>query len=335
MNDRGSVELEPKFVPPGYRVQEHLGSGQTSHVYLVTHERLGKVALKLPRPELYYRPVLRRMFENEVQITLSLTNTDNGEPDQHVVRALEGFPTGPEAFLTIEHCPGGTLDEMLGAKQLDFTIASHLILDTAKGLEFSHSRKVLHRDVKPANVFLTETKRAKLGDYGTGLFMTERTEERVGTAFYMAPEIFEGKPPTIQSDVYSLGILAYEVLTGKRPFVGDSYDELMLQHLAGVPQTIQHLRPDATLELSNVVSQAMSRDQSKRFPSVRAFINAYTEVTGIRPMSEVGQPKIGRATRTRTEFTQSPMKPGVDKASEKSEKSKENAGLFGWLKRKK
>ena len=270
-----SVKEENQFVPPEYTIISKLGSGQTSHVYLTEHPRLGQVSLKLPRPELHLRPVLRRMFENEVQITLSINNTTERMRDEHVVRALEGYPTGPKAFLTLEYCPGGTLDQLLlKGKQLDFTLASQLILDVAKGLEYTHGRQVLHRDVKPANVFLTADSRAKLGDYGTGMFMTERTEDRVGTAYYMAPEIFEGKAPSVQSDVYSLGVLTYEVLTGVRPFTGDSYDALMLQHLTSVPTNIRSRRADVSAELSNVVAQAMSRDQGKRFKSVREFISA-------------------------------------------------------------
>ena len=332
----------PKFVPPEYNIIKKLGSGQTSHVYLTSHPRLGEVSLKLPRPELHMRPVLRRMFENEVQITLSINNTTERLRDEHVVRALEGYPTGEEAFLTLEYCPGGTLDERLNTELLDLEYASHLILDVAKGLEYTHNRQVLHRDVKPANVFLTSEKRAKLGDYGTGMFMTERTSERVGTAFYMAPEIFEGKPPSVQSDVYSLGVLAYEVLTGVRPFTGDSYDALMLQHLTSVPKNIRSRRSDISAKLGAVVAQAMSRDQNKRFKTVREFIGAYGDVTGIMPLAEARHTvKSGRATRA-TKSDNGPGRPAKGSAKVAPRKSgtanakPENTrgGLFGWLKKK-
>ena len=334
---QSSQPAEPNFVPADYSLIRKLGSGQTSHVYLTRHPRLGEVALKLPRAELHMRPILRRMFENEVQITLSINNTTERLRDEHVVRALEGYPTGERAFLSLEHCPGGTLDELLTSQTLELDYASHLILDVAKGLEYTHNRQVLHRDVKPANIFLAD-ERAKLGDYGTGMFMTERTSERVGTAFYMAPEIFEGKPPSVQSDVYSLGILAYEVLTGSRPFTGDSYDELMLQHLTSVPKNIRSRRPEVSSNLSNVVARAMSRDQLRRYRSVREFIQAYGEVTGIIPRSEAKHKvKAGRATRkTGVKEPSRPSKTSGKSAPRKtkSDAKEDKGGLFGWFKKK-
>ncbi len=313
---------KPTFVPPGYNIIRKLGSGQTSHVYLASHIRLGQLALKLPRDELYHRPILRRMFENEVQITLSI------KEDEHIVQAYEGFPTGKNAFLAIQYCPGGTLDQLLLERgKMPVDQAVQLILDVAMGVAHTHSKQVLHRDVKPANVFLTDTKRAKLGDFGTGVFITEQSlDERVGTAFYMAPELFEGKPPSIQSDMYSLGILTYEVLAGTRPFSGESYDQLMMQHLTGFPDPLRKYRPELAPEINQVVAQAMSRDATRRFQTVTAFIAAFSKATGIRPTAYASQEQtqVGRSVRgtgkeTRIESPKTPEKSG---------------GLFGWFKKK-
>lgn len=311
-------DVTPLFVPDYYKIIKQLGSGQTSFVYLAQHSIFGEVALKLPRPELQLRPVLWRMFENEVQITLSLNGGHWRCPN--VIQALEGFPTGDKAFLTLEHCPGGTLDMLLGqGSQLEFQTAVRLILEVARGLEFAHKNQVLHRDVKPANVMLTKDLQAKLADFGTGLFMTERTADRVGTAFYMAPEIFEGRPPSIQSDVYSLGVLSYEVLASERPFKGHSYDELMLQHLTSVPVNLKYKRKDISVELSHVIAQAMSRDQSKRFESVSAFIAAFEEVT-----SNKTEVTTGRKARD-----------SAVSQSKAEGASKTKGGLFGWFKKSK
>jgi eukaryotic-like serine/threonine-protein kinase len=318
---------KPTFVPPGYNIIRKLGSGQTSHVYLASHIRLGQLALKLPRDELYHRPILRRMFENEVQITLSI------KEDEHIVQAYEGFPTGKNAFLAIQYCPGGTLDQLLLEQgKLPLEQAVQLILDVAMGVAHTHSKQVLHRDVKPANVFLTENKRAKLGDFGTGVFITEQSlDERVGTAFYMAPELFEGKAPSIQSDTYSLGVLTYEVLAGARPFNGESYDQLMMQHLTGFPDPLRKYRPDVTSEISQVVAQAMSRDATRRYQSVTAFISAFSKATGMRPTAYASQDQIqiGRSPKTTKldSTTTTAIKPPA--------KEQPKGGLFGWFKKKK
>ena len=319
-----SVE-PPAFVPPGYTVLRKLGSGQTSHVYLARQRSRGEVALKLPRQDLQSQPVLRRMFENEVQITQALKNP-------HVVQALEGYPTGPQAFLALEYCSGGTLDQLLLEQgRLGLERAAQLILDVAQGLWHSHQRQVLHRDVKPANVFLTGDGRAKLGDFGTGIFLTDnkRLEERVGTAFYMAPELFEGKPSNISSDIYSLGVLAYEVLAGERPFQGESYEELMLQHLTSLPRNLRNLRKDVPGALNHIVVKAMSRDASKRYDNVGEFVQAFAKASGSDPLEpRQTASETGRGSRNPTL-----ERPVTKTASREPEAHKR--GLFGWLRGRK
>ncbi|MFO7543943.1 MAG: serine/threonine-protein kinase [Trueperaceae bacterium] len=269
----------PVFVPKGYDIVQKLGSGQTSHVYLARHPVFGQVALKLPRPELSLRPVLKRMFENEASITVKLSSP-------YVVSAYDGYPTGEGAFLALEYCSGGTLDQhLLERGQLPLERACALIIDVAEGLTHTHERSVLHRDVKPANVFLTAEGRAKLGDFGTGMFQSEMNDERVGTAFYMAPEVFEGRHAGVRSDIYSLGILAYEVISGQRPFVADSYDALMVAHHTAVPKDLRLLRPEIGMGVVRVVSKAMMRDPQRRFESARAFVTAFRHATGIAPKS--------------------------------------------------
>jgi serine/threonine-protein kinase len=299
--------------PRGYEVLHRLGSGQTAHVYLAEHRRFGRVALKLPRPELDQRPVLRRLFENEVMITLRLDHP-------RVVRALEGHPTGRDAFLALEVCSGGTLDQrLLERGRLPLAEAVRLVEDVAEGLAYTHDSKVLHRDVKPANVFLDADGRAKLGDFGTGVFVAEAAEDRVGTAFYMAPEIFEGGTPTARSDIYSLGVLAYEVLTGQRPFAGDSVDALMHAHLGGLVRDPRSLRPTLTPELVAAVRRAMARLAERRYERVAEFLEAVRAATpDVRPAVPPEEPprRVGRTGRTRRPPTAE--EPPADKGAEPS-----------------
>lgn len=342
---RGSNALSegrqaPSFVPPGYEVLNRLGSGQTAHVYSARHAVFGDVALKLPRPELAHRPVLRRMFENEVAITTKLSSPQ-------VVTAYEGFPTGPGAFLSLEYCRGGTLDQLLLEKGLmPLDRCYRFILDVAAGLAHSHERQVLHRDVKPANVFLTEQGTAKLGDFGTGMFMSDDSSDRVGTAFYMAPEVFEGNQAGVRSDIYSLGVLAYEVIGGERPFTGNSYDALMVAHRTGVPKDLRALRHGLAPEVVRIVALAMMRDPAKRFGSAVEFGQALAAATST-PM-----PRPDSASRSATPVAEKARVTGRGSravgrgspeeesggrhesgkgAGERSEQPKR--GFFGWFKR--
>ena len=329
----------PTFVPDGYEVRQRLGAGQTSIVWLAQHGATKRqVALKLPRDDVRTNAVLRRMFENEVQITLKLDHPN-------VVRAFDGHPTGDRAFLALEYCPGGTLDQLLleqGRQPMERAL--QLVGDVTLGLEHTHLKQVLHRDVKPANVFLNEASRAKLGDFGTGTFAADATDERVGTAFYMAPEIFQGSSPTVQSDVYSLGVLAYEVLSGERPFVGDSYDALMVAHLTSLPRDLRHVREDLPRGLSAVITRAMSRDASRRFQSVAAFGEAFRAGIGtnggVKATSDVEATRgtlPGRAGRGAA-APPTPPKPAPsarDEASEDRPEAARKGGLFGWFRRRK
>jgi len=318
---------QPAYVPGGYQILHKLGSGQTSHVYLAEHSEFGRVALKLPREELHERPVLRRMFENEVQITVKLSHPN-------IVAAFDGFPTGKRAFLALELCGGGTLDQLLLEKgRLGLERAYDLVEGVASGLVHTHERRVLHRDVKPANVFLTDTGVAKLGDFGTGIFQAEDSKDRVGTAFYMAPEVFEGGPVTVRGDIYSLGVLAYEVLSGERPFIGDTYDSLMLAHLSGIPRDLAVLRPDLPRGVVRVVTRAIARDAEKRFATVAEFGNAFRAATG-RPAAapEVTEapaegPRTGRSSRL-------PKAPEAEPERSDEREDGERGGLLNWLRRR-
>src|SRR5690606_1441856 len=142
---------------------------------------------------------------------------------------------------------------------------------------------------------------AKLGDFGTGVFMGEDSEARVGTAFYMAPEVFEGRSAGVLSDVYSLGILAYEAIAGERPFVGTSYDALMVAHHTEVPRDIRRLRPDISNQMVRVVAKAMARDPQKRFASAGEFAQAVRAAAEMdsphQPQPATAAPTTGRSSR--------------------------------------
>lgn len=303
-------------VPPGYNVIQRLGAGRTALVWLAQEEATGlRVALKIPRPELATDAVLRRMFENEVQITLKLDHPN-------VVRAYSGRTTGDEAFLALEYCAGGTLDQLLlerGRLPLDKAIG--LVLDVATGLAHTHDAKVLHRDVKPANVFVDGEGRAKLGDFGTGTFKGDDAEERVGTAFYMAPEVFEGRPTSLRSDVYSLGVLAYEVLTGERPFVGASYEALMVAHLHSLPRELRQVRSEIPPKVAQVVSRALSRDPARRYADAAAFVAAYREAMGLTSVETPASspPTLGRGGVRRFTPTETPAAEGGGRPAGRTE----------------
>lgn len=283
---------EPDFIPKGYEIKDYLGSGQTADVYLAKHHQFGEVALKLITPSIKGIYAHTRMFTNEVYLTTRLQH-------QYIISAYDGDPTENNAFLALEHCAGGTLDEYLTKHgQFDLQQTYKIILQIALGLSFSHTRGVLHRDVKPANILLKANGDARLADFGTGVYIDKiPKDEKVGTVYYMAPEIFRGEIASVQSDVYSLGVLAYELLTGKRPFQGKTYNELMQAHLSYVPANPKHLRKDLDKSVAFAIMKAISGSSDRRYETVAQFKDAIEKVVEVA--SKKAAPMVvGRKSRS-------------------------------------
>ncbi len=284
---------EPDFVPKGYVIKSYLGSGQTADVYLARHQQYGEVALKLIRTSIKGIYAHTHMFTNEVYLTTRLKHP-------YVIAAYDGDPTENNAYLALEHCAGGTLDAYLTKHgQFDLQQTYKLILQIALGLSFSHTRGILHRDVKPANVLLKANGDARLADFGTGVYIDKvPKDEKVGTVYYMAPEIFKGGKASIQSDVYSLGILAYELLTAKRPFQGKTYNQLMQAHLSKVPANPKHLRKDLDKSVAFAIMKAISGSPEKRFKTVAEFREALEKVIKVDISEKAAPMVVGRKSRS-------------------------------------
>ncbi|MFN4070935.1 MAG: serine/threonine-protein kinase, partial [Thermus caldifontis] len=206
-----------------FRLRMLLGLGQTAQVYLAEAPGGERVALKLPRKEVRQDPKLAERFAREVHLSLSLKHP-------HLVRGLYGVPFGEEAFLALEYLEKGTLEELLLQKPLPREEAAKALLQVGEALLFLHQKGLVHQDVKPSNVFVGEGV-YKLGDLGTVRPQEEASPEYAGSPHYLAPELFLGAKPSPKSDAYSFGVMAYELLVGKRPFRGETLEELRNAHL--------------------------------------------------------------------------------------------------------
>lgn len=314
----------PPFIPPGYSIERFLGSGKAANVYLAAHATFGRVALKLPHEATLKDALLTRFFANEVQMSEKLKHP-------RVINVIDSKAGGLQPFMAIEYCNNGSLQERLNAA-MDLDTAFRFVLDVALGLNHAHTQMMLHRDVKPANVFL-QGERAKLGDFGTASYFEAKTQEatnkdRVGTAFYMAPELFQGEVATVRSDIYSLGILAYEVVAGARPFQGENEGELMLAHTTALPMNLRQHRPEISSSVSRVIATAMARNAEKRFENSAEFIEAFCATTRLpQPSLDLPAAPIGSSLGRSSRPTPLP--------SAQTPKAAEKKGGFGWFKRKK
>ncbi len=254
-----------------FKLELLLGLGKTAQVYLARAPDGTEVALKLPRKEVREDERLAQMFAQEVRLSLGLRHP-------HLVRGLAGKPFGDGSFVALEYLPDGTLEARLAQGKLPPPFALAYLSQLVEALLYLHGRGIVHQDVKAANVFLADEV-AKLGDFGVARTQDNLNPlERAGSPFYMAPELFKGHAATPASDAYSLGILAYELLTGKRPYYADSYDGLMAKHLTQAPPRLPDL--DLHPKLVQRLQGLLAKDPAKRthLESLRRSLSGFYTV---------------------------------------------------------
>jgi serine/threonine protein kinase len=243
-----------------FRLLMLLGLGQTAQVYLAEAPGLGQVALKLPKKEVRKDPRLAERFTREVSFSLSLKHP-------YLVRGLAGVPFGEEAFLALEYFPQGTLEARLLEGRLPLEEAVKALTQVGEALLYLHGKGLLHQDVKPSNVFVGKGI-YKLGDLGTLRPIGDRTQEFAGSPHYLAPELFLGNLPSEKSEAYAYGVMAYELLTGKRPFKGESLEELRDAHLF-LPPPPTSLPP----RLDKALRRLLAKDPKERL-GIGEFLEA-------------------------------------------------------------
>ncbi|MBV6433876.1 MAG: Serine/threonine-protein kinase PknD [Bryobacteraceae bacterium] len=259
-----------------YHILEQLGEGGMATVYKAYDTRLETdVAVKVIRTENLAPSVLERAlkrFEREAKALARLTHpnivkvTDYGEH--------EGKP-----YLVMVYLPGGTLKQRLG-KPIPWQEAARLLLPIAEALDFAHSQNMIHRDVKPSNILLTERGQPMLTDFGIAKILDlEETQDLtgtgvgVGTPEYMAPEQWTGKASAL-SDQYSLGVVLYEMLTGRKPYTADTPAAILLkQATEPLPRPGQFAR-DLPEKVEKILLKALAKNPEDRYPSMGGFAAA-------------------------------------------------------------
>ncbi|HEX9944097.1 MAG TPA: protein kinase [Thermoanaerobaculia bacterium] len=256
-----------------YRVLDRVGCGGMGVVYRVLDERLGLcVALKVLRPELADDSRLIERFRRELLLARQVSH-------RNVVRIHDIGHDGNLLFLTMDFVGGRSLQSVLREEgRLEPGRAASIVRQLALALEAAHEAGIVHRDLKPANVLIEDSGRACIGDFGVarslGASGFTRAGVVVGTVAYLSPEQASGDPADGRSDLYALGILLFEMLTGKLPFPGDSVSEALAQRHTGVTRDVQTLRPGVPPHLAAILRRLLARDPSHRFQSARELIDA-------------------------------------------------------------
>ena len=287
-----STEAASRLVAGRYRLGPVIGRGAMGVVHRAHDERLGRdVAIKFLRSDLAAHESVRERFEREAMAAARLLHPN-------VVAVFDSGEEDGEPHIVMECLPGRTLADELRDGPQPVERTREMALEVLSALSAAHELGIVHRDIKPANLLITEHGSFKVGDFGIaksvdGLDQTE-TGEIVGTAAYLAPERIEGQAATSRSDLYSLGVVMYEALTGAKPFVGDTPAAIAYAVHDADPVPALDLRPDADPELVAAVERAMARNPDERFDSANAMAEAL-ERDAVRDVSPApsGTPRGG------------------------------------------
>ena len=283
-----------------YTVLKRLGAGASGTVYLADDPGMFRqVALKMFPLQLDEDdPTLLGRIQREVQIIARLEHV-------HILPVYDWGNTDGYAYLSMR-LADGSLADTLKTGRLSLEEVAHILEQVAAALDYAHNQQVIHRDLKPANVLMDSQQNCLLADFGIAHLTDGSTsftpEGRVvGTPLYMSPEQISGKTISAQSDIYSLGVIAFELVCGQPPFQGATV-EVLAQHMNASPPVPRNLRPDLPQAVSETILKALEKEPSARFHSGKGFTDAFRSSIGNVPAPASVSASSGTETLETTTF---------------------------------
>jgi serine/threonine protein kinase len=307
-----STEMALKIgdITGDYEIVDVLGSGGMGKVYKVRNVLSDRLdAMKVLLPDLSNNTELGDRFLREIKVQASLNHPN-------IASLYTALRVDNQLLMVMELVEGLTLEQKIHREPIPYEDAVEYLLQVLAALDYAHRRGVVHRDIKPANIILTPDGNIKLMDFGIARVASDRRLTKTGVAlgslFYMSPEQIKGESPDVRSDIYSLGVTFYEILTGKRPIDGDSDYSIMTGHLQTVPPNPAELNPLVPSALAQVILKALAKNPGDRFQTAEDFLAATVEAkqasgafhqpTATPKTKQTGtKPKIERSTATMIE----------------------------------
>ena len=277
-----------------YRINARIGHGGMAEVYEATdiiNKR--KVAIKMIREDVMVNPINLRRFQNEATIASSLSHPNIVKVFNH--GTIEGRP-----YIANEYVKGQTMKDMLDFRaSIPVAEAVGYMLQLTSALFYAHQHNIIHRDIKPQNIYVMPDGTIKLGDFGIaqadgiddGL---TKPNEIVGSVHYLAPEISQGKPASIQSDIYAAGVTFYELLTGHVPFEKDSAVNVAVAHVKEKFPPVKKYIPTCPKEIERIIAKATKKRLSERYKGADEFYEDLMELNKNPEVLKEKKPLLAR-----------------------------------------
>jgi predicted Ser/Thr protein kinase len=286
-----------------YHLLATIAGGGMAVVYKAQDRLLNRiVAVKVLRPEYAQDPAFLHSFKQEAQAAANLTHPN-------IVTIYDVGQDGARHYIVMEHVDGRDLKAIIN-EQAPFSVnrALDIIVDVCAGIGFAHRAGIVHCDVKPQNVLISPDGRVKVTDFGIARAFSQIAPREVdvvwGTPHYFAPEQAAGEPPTPFSDVYSIGIMLYEMLAGRLPFDAPDHATLAMMHMRQEPPPLHLLNPRVPLQLEQIVNKVLSKDPAARFRSAEHLGRIFSgyqrgagQATGYQPITTPKAPAPSAARR--------------------------------------
>ena len=270
----------------GYELREIIGTGGFGAVYLAHQQMIGReVAIKIILPEYASQPDFIRRFEVEAQVVARLEHP-------HIIPLYDYWRDPSGAYLVMRYLRGGSIRARIKHEPLSLMAASRLMEQVGAALAAAHRNDVIHRDIKPDNILLDDEGNTYLTDFGIAKDLANdvhitRVDTVIGSPAYLSPEQIRNEPVTPRSDIYSLGVVLYEALTGQHPFPDQTATSLLLKHLNEPLPPIKQMRGDLPPGIEHIIQRATTKDPADRFPDMMSMIAAFNQVV---LLSERGEP---------------------------------------------
>ena len=268
-----------------YRVTALLGEGGMGEVYKAVDTMIEReVAIKVLRPDISRQKNLLQRFRSEA-VTLARLNYSG------IAMLYSFMQQGDEFYMILEYVPGKTLEAIERERgALDAKTAVPIFAKMLESMQYAHDMGIFHRDIKPANIMLTTWGTVKMMDFGIARVLGAARQTRegalVGTMEYLAPERVKGSEGGPAADIYSLGVVLYEMLAGRLPFLSDNEYEMMRMHLESAPPPLRELGVSVPAELERVLERALAKKEEDRFATCDEFLAALQQAVGSTTISK-------------------------------------------------